>query len=269
MIDDEDYRAFVWIGNNMGPEYATTLVDPWKATAFTALTGKNVLHRIWAKKYYIDDRIYNVLASGCVNTYFLKENNVSLVHNRIPCCNADLVEIRENIYIVKSYLSSPSITGNMLKNPGFEALYGAPPVQWASWSSSCIADFIFPQPGREDGFSIAIRVLNIMPEKTWSAAQWSQNVPVDAGKSYTIGGWVRTEGIDGKGGVMIQPHWIDAGGKTISVTYFMEYLRGTNGWSYFSGQVMAPVSAVQCAVLGRIDSCTGAAWFDDITFTNE
>ncbi|MCX6004915.1 MAG: hypothetical protein NT082_04510, partial [Chloroflexi bacterium] len=42
MIDDEDYQSFTWIKNNIGAEYTTALLDPWKATAFSAVTGKKV-----------------------------------------------------------------------------------------------------------------------------------------------------------------------------------------------------------------------------------
>jgi hypothetical protein len=40
MIDSEDYQSFVWIKDNLDENYDEGILDPWKATAFTAITGR-------------------------------------------------------------------------------------------------------------------------------------------------------------------------------------------------------------------------------------
>ena len=94
MIDDEDYRAFTWIKDNIGAEYTAALVDPWKATAFSAITGKKVPRRIWPNQEPVDDRIDSYLKSGCQDSAFLRDNKVSFVYNQLPCDNRDLIEVR-------------------------------------------------------------------------------------------------------------------------------------------------------------------------------
>lgn len=46
MIDKEDYEVFVWIKDNVNDSYQKAILDPWKATAFTAIAGKNIYTRI-------------------------------------------------------------------------------------------------------------------------------------------------------------------------------------------------------------------------------
>ena len=40
MIDSYDYEAFTWIGENVSDDYGKAVLDPWKATAFAAITEK-------------------------------------------------------------------------------------------------------------------------------------------------------------------------------------------------------------------------------------
>jgi len=101
MIDKQDYEAFVWIKNNVSKSYEKSILDPWKATAFTALTGKYVYTRIHQAPKDIDEEAYAFLRGGCTDTAFLRENNISIVYNRGSCSNPDLVEVRKNVYLLK------------------------------------------------------------------------------------------------------------------------------------------------------------------------
>ena len=47
MIDKTDFESFTWIKNNIAPDSKITLLDPWKATACTAITQKYSIHRIF------------------------------------------------------------------------------------------------------------------------------------------------------------------------------------------------------------------------------
>jgi hypothetical protein len=100
MIDDEDYQAFVWIKDNLGPEYRKAAVDPWKATAFIAVTGKLVFSRIHETPRPSDEEVAEFLVNGCTDTAFLTDHALSFVYTRLPCRNPDLVQVREYVYIL-------------------------------------------------------------------------------------------------------------------------------------------------------------------------
>jgi hypothetical protein len=112
MIDSEDYQAFIWIRDNVGKEYDKAILDPWKATAFTAITGRAVYTRIHAYPTTQDNEAYDFLAGGSSNTAFLRENGISIVYTRVYASgsnqqveheshNADLVPVARNIYLLR------------------------------------------------------------------------------------------------------------------------------------------------------------------------
>lgn len=99
VIDEADYRAFTWIRDNIGDDYEKAILDPWKATAFTAITGKKVNARIQAVWEPSDTEVYQFLQSGSANTTYLMENGVSIVYTQLAVDNPDLVEVEMNVYI--------------------------------------------------------------------------------------------------------------------------------------------------------------------------
>jgi hypothetical protein len=112
MIDTEDYQAFIWIRDNIGKEYDHAILDPWKATAFTAITGKKVYTRIHNYPTTKDNEAYDFLSGGSSNTTFLRENGISIVYTRVyesslarqveyESRNADLIPLARNIYLLK------------------------------------------------------------------------------------------------------------------------------------------------------------------------
>ena len=101
MIDKEDYEAFIWIRDNVDESHQMAVLDPWKATAFTALTGKYVHARTHTAPTSKDKKTLDFLNSGCKDTAFLSDNGISIVYNRSSCSNPDLVEVRKNVYLLK------------------------------------------------------------------------------------------------------------------------------------------------------------------------
>jgi len=101
MIDEQDYEAFSWIEENLGEEYDRALLDPWKGTAFTAVTGKMVYTKIHAYPTPKDQEVYDFLENGCRDTAFLRQNGISIVYHRGECANPDLVEVRDDVYLLK------------------------------------------------------------------------------------------------------------------------------------------------------------------------
>jgi hypothetical protein len=101
MIDDEDYQAFIWIEENVDSSYQKAILDPWKATAFTAITGKQVYTRITERPLPSDEEALKFLNSGGKETAFLMNNGISIVYTRGSLDNPDLVEVREHVYLLK------------------------------------------------------------------------------------------------------------------------------------------------------------------------
>ena len=101
MIDDEDYQAFVWIKENVSEAYDKAALDPWKATAFTAITGKHIYTRIHEAPKPSDDEVEKFLEDGCTDTAFLQKTGVSIVYTHEPCQNPDLVPVRQWVYLLK------------------------------------------------------------------------------------------------------------------------------------------------------------------------
>ena len=106
MIDDKDYQAFIWIKNNLEGNNEKAILDPWKATAFTAITGKKVYSRTHCYPDSNGQRTYEFLSNGSNDTAFLIENSISLVYTRGIVDNPDLVEVRSNVYLINEEVVS-------------------------------------------------------------------------------------------------------------------------------------------------------------------
>jgi hypothetical protein len=100
MISEEDYQAFAWIRENVAGSYQKAILDPWKATAFTAISGKYVQTRIGNYPQARDVEAVNFLNGGSRDTSFLRNNNISLVYTTVPVNNPDLLEIRPYVYLL-------------------------------------------------------------------------------------------------------------------------------------------------------------------------
>jgi len=100
MIDEEDYQAFVWIKENVDKDYDKAILEPWKATVFTAITGRNIYTRTHAFPTPKDEEASKFLEGGCSDTNFLKEKGISIVYTRGGCQNPDLTEVRKNVYLL-------------------------------------------------------------------------------------------------------------------------------------------------------------------------
>jgi hypothetical protein len=112
MIDEEDFQAFTWIEENVGPDYTRAILDPWKATAFAAITGKRVYTRIHSSPLPKDEEAYEFIREGCNDTGFLSGNGITIIYTRVylgpeqgnteyAVSNPDLVEVARNVYLLK------------------------------------------------------------------------------------------------------------------------------------------------------------------------
>ena len=102
MIDEKDYQAFVWVKENVGDRYGKAILDPWKATAFSAVTGRAVYTRIHGYPMESDELAYKFLENGCRGTSFLRKNGISIVYTQNSVDNPDLVrQEMKYIYLLK------------------------------------------------------------------------------------------------------------------------------------------------------------------------
>ncbi len=101
MIDGQDYEAFAWIREHVNEDYEKAILDPWKATAFTAITQKKIYTRIHAYPKLSDTKAYEFLNGGSTDTAFLRENDISIVYTLQGSKNPDLKEVRKFVYVLK------------------------------------------------------------------------------------------------------------------------------------------------------------------------
>lgn len=102
MIDEQDYEAFVWIRDNVDESYGKAVLDPWKATAFTAITGRQIYSRITGYSTDRDKQAYTFLEDGCLDTAFMRQNGISIVYSRQECANSELVQVFDNVWLLTS-----------------------------------------------------------------------------------------------------------------------------------------------------------------------
>jgi hypothetical protein len=115
MIDEEDYEAFVWIRDHVGSNNTKAILDPWKATSFTAITEKYVYTRTHVSRTDKDNEAYDFIRNGSADTSLLEKNDITIVYTRVydgmknvefAPDNPDLVEVRKNVYLLKDAGSS-------------------------------------------------------------------------------------------------------------------------------------------------------------------
>ncbi len=102
MIDAKDYDAFVWITENVDESHDRAILEPWKATAFTAVTGREIYTKILMAPKEKDKKAQQFLNQGCTDTKFLRQNGISIVYTREKCNNPDLVEVRKYVYLLEA-----------------------------------------------------------------------------------------------------------------------------------------------------------------------
>jgi hypothetical protein len=109
LINETDYDAFIWINENID-EYRTSeylydraAVDPFKASAFSAITRlyivSSILHPIPGYRHRRE--VYSFLSGCCEDDKFLEKFDVSVVYTTRCCTNENLTMIYPNVYILQ------------------------------------------------------------------------------------------------------------------------------------------------------------------------
>ncbi len=165
------------------------------------------------------------------------------------------------------------ISKNLLINPGFENNISGQPDHWQKKQSGTKATFIYPVAGRDGkGLCVGISYTSLDIKKQ---AYWRQDINgIDSTKTYTISGYMKTDGIkvhgEQSGGATIQVDWYTNNGNYIRSSYIKHNLKGTNPWAQFSQKfstgIGIPTHAANAAIFLRLSNCIGKVWFDDIFF---
>ena len=91
---------------------------------------------------------------------------------------------------------------------------------------------------------------------------------VSPGARYKIGGWIRTQGVDGH--VVIALDYVTSGGWSPAEGYVKEigYVSGTQDWTYYESDEFVlppmPASCVAAWFLFDFNAGKGSAWWDDV-----
>jgi len=102
MIDDTDFQAFTWIKDNLGSGYQVTALDPWKSTAFKAITGKEITASVTLGPDSFSQQTYDFLLNGCTDEGFISLYHVAIIYTPYPCDNPDFVEVYPQVYALRS-----------------------------------------------------------------------------------------------------------------------------------------------------------------------
>ena len=104
LIDEGDYESFIWIKENT-PEDSLVLADPYKSRALATVAERRVYGVMPfgpdEEQLKLVSNTYSFFAGNCTDTYFLIQNNISVVYTKGNCLNTNLVQKTENVYILK------------------------------------------------------------------------------------------------------------------------------------------------------------------------
>ena len=158
------------------------------------------------------------------------------------------------------YPNIPEYGINLLLNPGFE--YG---LSW--WSSTGGTATYESDISIHHTGSYSVKGIETSKGNLGRLYQDVTEI-VWPGHKYKIGGWIKTEGIDGR--VVIALDYVDSGGWSPADGYVKEigYVSGTQDWTYYeSDEFMLPPMPTDCVAayfLFDFNDGQGSAWWDDV-----
>ncbi len=100
-IPHQDYPYPVHVDEWVQMAYSQAILEAGD-TAFVAITGKYVYTKIHGYPGDTDKKAIEFLQNGCTDTDFLRKNGISIVYSRSGCKNPDLVEVVENVYLLRT-----------------------------------------------------------------------------------------------------------------------------------------------------------------------
>lgn len=170
------------------------------------------------------------------------------------------------------YISIQNLQTNLVLNPGFETedpLDLTQPSNWAKYvSPTSTANFTYNKTSGRTG-THSVEINTVVGYAAWS----SDYVPVTAGATYNVSGYIKTVSLTANPGAFININWFDSSNGYInSLPNETSKANGTTDWTqHIGGPFTAPSNAafatVACSVLDNAVSSTGSASFDDVSLT--
>lgn len=147
---------------------------------------------------------------------------------------------------------------SLLKNAGFETpnAKGGGAANWSLYGNG-----MWNVKRGEGRNGTSALICSDVGKGGWTT-QW---VEVEPGRPYRVEGWVRTEGVEGRG-VCIDFSWHDAYGTRIGTAVTQPRVMGTTAWTKVSLEAFVPPAAAKRCLIGTpaTGNKKGKAWFDDL-----
>jgi len=150
---------------------------------------------------------------------------------------------------------------NLLVDPGFE-------TGDAAWQGHTSGGRSIVNTGAQSGTFCEQMQLSPYPRNVW------QDIPVSAGKVYSVSGWVKTLTVATSAHILVLWHTtatpIPFGAGCIKIDTLGSF-SGTHEWAKLSLNYYAPASALTAQLylecVSTLDT-TGRAWFDNLSFNS-
>ncbi len=149
---------------------------------------------------------------------------------------------------------------NLIKNGDLAALTRSVPPQplnWAPRDYTGKAEHTVVQPGRNGGWCLEVT------SAEGADTSWFQDIALETDTDYLISGWIKTEGLKGATGALLEIHSLNGEQpKSQAVT-------GTSDWQQVSFKISTKKqdSISLNLLFGGWGRSTGKAWFDDLACT--
>lgn len=100
IVNDQEFQDFIYIKENVSGD--KVLLRPWEGFAFPAITGKHVYMYPTPGAEEKRSKAHTFLQYDCMDTSFLKKNNLDIVYAHDGCNNDDLKKVKDRIYILEN-----------------------------------------------------------------------------------------------------------------------------------------------------------------------
>ncbi|MFD2115115.1 polysaccharide lyase family 8 super-sandwich domain-containing protein [Paenibacillus yanchengensis] len=146
------------------------------------------------------------------------------------------------------------------------------PVRWGIWHASGKSNVALDSSHVKSG-QYAVRVSHQPGQRTGL----STDIPITAGKTYLLQGWIKTEDVLSNGGAFVRSQFYKSisgvDGSTANVKTGdgpkTEVWKGTNDWSMLQMMVQAPDETKYLRIEPFFETGSGTVWFDHFTLTEQ
>jgi hypothetical protein len=163
-----------------------------------------------------------------------------------------------------SFTAAGAAPANLLANPSFEIDNNADnrPDVWSSSSRfTRVCGASVPAPGAHEGSCVGKFFATDNSNITIT-----QNVPVEAGKTYNFTAWVNIPATADAFTFKLQVRWLTSSNSTISTKTAKTYTAATSGWNQTTFSAVVPSGAATAQVRLNISSLGTSIYVDDVGF---